>query len=235
MAARGSLTRPVRTRIVPLVLAGSALAALVASSAGCADPRSHAHGVYVLVDTSGSYTEELRTAERVVDYLLGILRPGDAVAVANVGSRSFSEREIIARASLDPRPSLANTQKRRMADEVADYLKDVEPSRHTDITGGLIQAAQYLREAGTARKTVYIVSDLEEDLDDETIRDLLPDLDGIRVVAVHVSKLPEDNRDPRRYLTRLDAWERRMSEAGAAEWRVINELENLQDTLPERG
>jgi hypothetical protein len=26
-----------------------------------------------------------------------------------------------------------------------------------------------------------------------------------------------------------------MTEAGAAEWRVINELENLRDTLPERG
>lgn len=215
------------------ITAAVALLALVTVS--CADRRSHAHGVYVLVDTSGSYTEELGTAERVVDYLLGILRPGDAIAVANVGSRSFSEEEIIAHASLDSRPSLANTQKRRVARDVETYLQDVEGSRYTDITGGLIQAAQYLREAGAANKTIYIVSDLEEDLDEETVRDLLPDLDGIRVVAVHVAKLPEDNRDPRRYLARLDSWEQRMTQAGAAEWRVINELENLRATLPERG
>lgn len=208
-------------------------AALIAS--GCTDPRSHAHGVYVLVDTSGSYAEELGTAQRVVDYLLGILRPGDAIAVANVGSRSFSEEQIVARAVLDSRPSQANRQKLAVAGQVEDSLAGVEPSRYTDITGGLIQAVEYLREAGAARKTVYIVSDLEEDLDPETVRDLDLDLAGIRVVAVHVAKLPEDNRDPNRYLARLQRWQERMKAAGASEWRVVNELENLQQTLPERG
>ena len=204
-------------------------------AAGCTDPRSHAHGVYVLVDTSGSYAEELGTAQRVVDYLLGILRPGDAIAVANVGSRSFSEEQIVARAVLDSRPSSANRQKLGVARQVEDYLAGIQPSRYTDITGGLIQAVEYLREAGTARKTVYIVSDLEEDLDPETVRDLTLDLEGIRVVAVHVAKLPEDNRDPSRYLARLQRWQERLTAAGATDWRVVNELENLQRTLPERG
>jgi hypothetical protein len=42
-----------------------------------------------------------------------------------------------------------------------------------------------------------------------------------------VVKLNTDNIDPRRYFGRLEAWERRVVSAGAAEWRVINDLERL--------
>jgi len=63
---------------------------LAALAAGCADPRSHSQAVYMLVDTSGTYAEEVNKAQLIVNYLLGTLQPGDSLAVGRVKSRSFS-------------------------------------------------------------------------------------------------------------------------------------------------
>ena len=70
-----------------------------------------------------------------------------------------------------------------------------------------------------------------EELGKGTKRDFPISLKNIRVVAVNVVKLETDNADPRRYLGRLDAWEKRVKEAGAAEWRVINDLQRLEGIL----
>jgi hypothetical protein len=51
------------------------------------------------------------------------------------------------------------------------------------------------------------------------------------VVAVNVVKLKSDNVDPRRYLGRLEAWQKRVEAAGASEWRVINDIEHLDAVL----
>ena len=61
-----------------------------------------------------------------------------------------------------------------------------------------------------------------------------PPLKGIRVVAVNVVKLKTDNVDPRRYMGRLEAWQKRVQAAGASEWRVINNIERL-DAILARG
>jgi hypothetical protein len=60
-----------------------------------------------------------------------------------------------------------------------------------------------------------------------TIRNFPISLKDIRVVAVNVTKLNTDNIDPRRYLGRLEAWQKRVQAAGASEWKVINDLERL--------
>lgn len=201
----------------------------------CPDTQTHARAVYVLLDTSGSYADEIERAGTIVGYLLATLQPGDSIAVANIGSRSFSEKEIIASLTLDRRPSWANAQKKVLRDKVRAFTRQVEPSRHTDITGGLIQAVQYLRETGAGSKTILIVSDLEEDLEASTVRDLAIDLEAIHVVAVNVIKLRQDNIDPRLYLDRVERWEERVLDAGALDWTMINELENLDRLFPPRG
>jgi hypothetical protein len=210
------------------LLAVPALAA--AHVAGCGDSRSHANAVYMLVDTSGTYAEEVGKAQLIVNYLLGSLQPGDSLAVARVRSRSFSEKDIIAKATFDQRPSQANAQKRQLRDQVESFTTTARGSSNTDITGGLIQGALFLNETGAGKKTILIFSDRQEDLDRATIRDFPIDLKDIRVVAVNVVKLRTDNIDPRRYLGRLEAWQKRVESAGAREWRVINDLEHL-DTL----
>jgi hypothetical protein len=212
------------------VLALSALPAL-ALAAGCADQRAHSHAVYLLVDTSGTYAEEVGKAQLIVNYLLGSLQPGDSLAVARVRSRSFSEKDIIAKATFDNRPSQANAQKRAFKDQVEAFTGSARGSVYTDITGGLIQGAMFLRETGAGKRTILIFSDMQEELDKAAVRNFPIDLKDIRVVAVNVVKLKTDNVDPRRYLGRLEDWEKRVVAAGAREWRVINDIEHLDALL----
>ena len=203
----------------------------LAQSLGCTDPRSHSHAVYLLVDTSGTYAQEVDKAQVIVNYLLGSLQPGDSLAVARVRSRSFSEKDIIAKATFDQRPSQANAQKRLFKDRIAAFTATAHGSVNTDITGGLIQGALFLNETGAGKKTILIFSDMQEDLDKSTIRSFPIDLKDIRVVALNVVKLKTDNIDPRRYLGRLEDWRKRVKSAGAREWRVINDLEHLDAML----
>jgi uncharacterized protein with von Willebrand factor type A (vWA) domain len=203
------------------------LAFLAAGLAGCGDPRSHTQAVYVLIDTSGTYAQEAAKAQLIINYLLGTLQPGDSLAVARVESRSFTEKDIIAKATFDQRPSQANAQKRAFRQATDNFLRNVKGSRNTDITGGLLQGAEFLNETGAGTKTIVVFSDMQEELDKITVRNIPMNLKRIRVIAVNVVKLNTDNIDPRRYFGRLEAWERRVVAAGASEWRVINDLERL--------
>jgi len=200
---------------------------LAVAAAGCADPRNHTHAVYVLVDTSGTYAREAGKAQLIINYLLGTLQPGDSLAVARVQSRSFTEKDIIAKAMFDQRPSQANAQKRAFRDKTDAFLRTVQGSAYTDITGAMIQGAEFLNETGAGKKTILIFSDMQEELDKSTIRNFPISLKSIRVIAVNVTKLGTDNIDPRRYLGRLEAWQKRVEGAGASEWKVINDLERL--------
>src|SRR3954471_16194195 len=208
--------------------------ALAAALSGCGDSRNNAQAVYMLVDTSGTYAQEAAKAQLIINYLLGTLQPGDSLAVARVESRSFSEKDIIAKARFDVRPSQANAQKRAFRDNIDGFLKTVKGSSYTDITGGLLQGAEFLNETGAGTKTIIVFSDMQEELDKVTVRDFPISLKNIRVVAVNVVKLRTDNVDPRRYLDRLEAWHKRVKSAGASEWLVINDIEHLDSVLNRR-
>ncbi|HLF38716.1 MAG TPA: VWA domain-containing protein [Burkholderiales bacterium] len=209
------------------LLASLLAAGLTVAVSGCVDSRSQAHAVYMLVDTSGTYAREAGKAQLIINYLLGTLQPGDSLAVARVQSRSFSEKDIIAKAMFDTRPSQANAQKRAFRDKTDAFLRTVSGSAYTDVTGGLIQGAEFLNETGAGKKTILIFSDMQEELDKVTIRNFPISLKNIRVIAVNVTKLGTDNIDPRRYLGRLEDWQKRVEGAGASEWKVINDLERL--------
>src|SRR5437868_2328865 len=184
--------------------------------AGCADQKGRSQAVYMLVDTSGTYAEEVGKAQVIVNYLLGSLNSGDSLAVARVRSRSFSEKDIIAKATFDGRPSQANAQKRAFREEFEAFARNSRGSAYTDITGGLIQGAMFLNETGAGKKTILIFSDMQEELDKSTVRDFPIDLKAIRVVAVNVVKLKTDNIDPRKYMGRLEDWQKRGVKAGAS-------------------
>jgi len=212
----------------------AALPAAVLAATGCVDSRSHTHAVYMLVDTSGTYAQEAGKAQVIINYLLGSLQAGDSLAVARVQSRSFSEKDIVAKATFDSRPSQENAQKRAFRERIENSFRNVPGSRYTDITGGLMQGAEFLNETGAGSKTIIIFSDMQEELDKVTQRDFPITLKGIRVVAVNVVKLKTDNIDPRKYMGRLEAWQKRVETAGAREWRVINNLDRL-DAILARG
>ena len=213
-------------------LAILALSLGMVSSGACGDNRMHSHGVYMLVDTSGTYAREMGKAAKIVNYLLATLNPGDSLAVAKVESRSFTEKDIVAKVTFDKRPSQATSQKRVFKDKIHTFAKEIKGSAYTDITGGLIQGAEYLNETKSGIKTIVIFSDMQEELGKGTIRDFPISLDGFRVVALNVTKLGTDNADPRLYLDRLARWEARVRKAGATEWVVVNDLEhNLESIL----
>ncbi len=207
------------------------VALLLAGVSSCADQRSHTQAVYMLVDTSGTYAQEVGKAQVIINYLLGTLQPGDSLAVARVRSRSFSEKDIIAKVTFDNQPTRANAQKRAFREQIDAFVKTVSGSAYTDITGGLIQGGMFLNETGAGKKTILIFSDMQEELDKATIRTFPISLKDIRIVALNVVKLKSDNIDPRRYIGRLEAWQKRVENAGATEWRVINDIEHLDAML----
>ncbi len=211
-------------------LTALALTALVALT-GCSEPSSHTRGYYMLIDTSGTYTEELAKAQQIIAFVLANLHPGDSFAVARIDTGSFSEKDIVAKITFDSRPSVANQQKRAFKETIDKFVNSTRKgSSHTDVSGGLLQAVEYLNETGSGKKTVLIFSDLEEDLAKGYVRDFQIPVVGFDVIAVNVTKLRSDNFDPRDYLNRLDQWRNRVESAGG-QWRVINDLERLDPII----
>jgi hypothetical protein len=207
------------------------LAVLALALAGCSGEAAPTNrGVYLLMDTSGTYTRELDKAQALINALLAKLEPGDSFAVARVDTGSFSERDIVARVTFDERPSMTNQQKRKFREEVDQFVRNVSPASFTDITGGLLQAAEYLNEKNPGRKTVLIFSDLKEELKQGYVRDLPLTVDGFEVIAINVTKLGSDNVDPREYMNRLEDWQHRV-QSGGGTWRVINDLDRLEHIL----
>ncbi len=195
----------------------------------CTDTTSRAKGVFMLLDTSGTYNVELKKAQSIINYLLGSLESGDSLGVARIDSGSFSEKDIIAKITFDRRPSAANNQKRKFRDTIDAFVAGAKSSSYTDITGGIAQAVDYLNETNAGRKYILIFSDLKEELAKGQLRDFPLKMEDFKVVALNVTKLRTDNIDPRHYYSRVEDWKRRVEEGGG-EWRVINDLERL-DTL----
>jgi len=200
----------------------------------CSDSRPNNRAVYLLLDTSGTYTAELEKAQVIMNYLLVTLDSGDSIAIARIDSGSFSEKDIIAKATFDSRPSTANDQKRLFKHQVDEFVSNIKfGSGNTDITGGLIQASDFVNETQAGDKYVLIFSDLEEDLQKGQIRDFPIDVQGISVVALNVTKLRSDNVDPRDYKKRLLTWQNRVQQGGG-HWRVVNDLERLDQLIAAR-
>jgi hypothetical protein len=204
-----------------------AVVGVILMLAGCSEPTPHNRGVYMLLDTSGTYTQEMDKASNIISYLLATLAPGDSLAVARIDSGSFSEKDIIAKVTFDDRPSVANQQKRGFREKMDDFIKTLKSSPYTDITGGLLQGAEFLEETGVGKKTILIFSDMEEDLKKGQVRDFALDLKGCEVIALNVTKLRSDQIDPRLYSQRLDQWRARVEEGGGT-FRVINDLDRLE-------
>jgi len=194
---------------------------------GCSDQASYSKGVYMLVDTSGTYTTELTQAQRIINFTLAKLNPGDTFVVARVDTGSFSEKDIVQKQTFEDRPSMANQQKRLFREGINEFIEDVKPSAYTDITGGMLQAIEYMNEAKSGIKTILIFSDLKEEIQAGYNRDIPINLEGYRVIAINVTKLRSDNIDPVEYLDRLDSWRNKV-ESGGGQWQVINDLERLE-------
>ncbi len=209
-----------KTIVIALILC------LFIAITGCSDSKSRSKGVYMLLDTSGTYALELKKAQLILNYLLGVLQPGDTLAVARIDTGSFSEKDIVAKVTFDDRPSYANNQKRTFQQEVNSFVSTVKSSQYTDISGGILQAIEYLNEHGSGQKYILVFSDLKQELAKGYKRDIPFQLQGFNVIALNVTKLRADNIDPRKYQDRLTRWQGEV-ESGGGTWSIINDLENL--------
>jgi hypothetical protein len=196
----------------------------------CSAPAPRNTGVYLLIDTSGSYARQVAKAQQIILFALSRLQPTDSLAVARIDTGSFSEKNIVAKATFDDRPSTANQQKRAFAGRIEKFIEEAQPAPYTDITGGVLQAIEFLNEKHPGRKEILIFSDMKEDLAKGYVRNIPLDLRGFDVVALNVTKLRADNFDPREYLSRLEAWRLKV-EKGGGHWRVINDLDRLDGLL----
>jgi len=196
------------------------------SAGGCTDAQNRTTGVYILLDTSGTSALELKKAQSIVNYLLGTLQPKDTLAVACIDTGRFSEKDIVAKMTFDQRPSLANNQKRAVQRTLADFVATAKSSFYTDISGGILQAIEYLNEAGAGQKYILIFSDLQEELAEGHVCDVPFQLTDFNVIAFNVTRLRQDIREPGNYLDRVEQWRFRV-ESGKGKWRVVNDLERL--------
>jgi hypothetical protein len=210
-----------------LALVISACLALAGCGGGEKAAPGIGHGVYMLIDTSGTYTEELEKAQQIINVTLAKLYPGDSFAVARIDTGSFSEKDIVAKVTFDERPSMANHQKRLFKEEIEKFVKTVKPAKYTDITGGILQATEFLNEKGTGKKTILIFSDMKEELEEGYNRKIAFELKNFDVVAINVTKLRTDNYDPHEYMSRLENWQSRVV-AGGGSWRVTNDMDQLE-------
>ena len=197
----------------------------------CGEPVARNQGVYMLIDTSGTYTEELDKAQQVINYTLAKMNPGDTFAVASINTGSFSEKNIQAKVTFDDRPSITNKQKQAFQQSIQKFVDEAKPASYTDITGGLLQAVEFLNEKKPGSKTILIFSDLKEEIKEGYNRDVPLKLDGFNLIALNVTKLRSDNVDPNQYLGRLDEWKSRVEQSGG-HWQVVNDLERLEKVLP---
>ena len=203
---------------------------LAACSGGQTTSVARNTGLYLLIDTSGTYNRQVTKAEQIILVALSKLQPTDSFAVARIDTASFTEKNIIAKATFDDRPSTCNQQKRAFASRIEKFIDDSTPAPYTDITGGLLQAIEYLKEKNPGHKEILIFSDMKEDLAKGYVRDIPLDLKGFDVVALNVTKLRTDNFDPREYMARLDTWKSKV-EAGGGHFRVINDIDRLDGLL----
>lgn len=194
--------------------------------AGCSDTKKHSKGVYMLLDTSGTHASELEKAQSILNALLLTLNPLDTLAVARVDTQSFDKKDIIAKVTFHHRPSIANNQKRAFHNKIGNFISKVKKSPYTDFSGGILQAVAYLNEADPGNKFILIFSDLKEELKKDRQNDVPFQLGGFKVIALNVTTLRANIRDPIKYMEQVEQWGNKIERCNG-QWQVANDLDRL--------
>lgn len=202
---------------------------------GCSDGRRYDQAVAVLIDVSGTYSNERAEVVNILKReVLPALVPGDTLLVVRIDSESYQKENVEALVTLDNRPSHANAQKLAVAQKLDAFARGSERSEYTDIPGAMMLAAEYLREIPSGSRVMLVFSDMREDLPAGATRRLAQtEFEGIQVVAMNVKRLASDNEDPARYRARLARWEEAVTQSGALGWRALMDSSKLPAYLEE--
>ena len=205
------------------------LAAIVSFLAGCSENRAYETAICALVDISGTYADEKVNVARLIKAgILPGMVTGDSLFFISIDSNSFNEDNLKQRVKLDYRPSFANQQKLEFASKLDTFATSPEQSSFTDISGALMLCSDYLKSTGARTQLAIIFSDMQEELQPGVDRRFEEDeFSDFHIAAMNVIRLAGDSTDPRIYRERLRDWERKVLEAGAAEWQVIFEASQI--------
>lgn len=209
------------------------LACLALLLVACDDGREQAQAICALVDTSGTYRDQIEDAARVLrTAVLPRLRPGDSLVVVRIDDNTYEKQNVDFAMTLDDRPLRANRQKQEIAESIGTIATRAGRPRHTDISGGMMLCAEYLAELKAGKKIMIAFSDMQEDLPPGVARRFEDhELKDMRVLAMNVKRLKADSAQPMQYRARLAEWEHVVKAKGAPEWQVIIEPERLVSYL----
>jgi hypothetical protein len=206
---------------------------LLACVGSCSKPGEYAQTVCVAVDVSGTYADQAAEVTNIIRTgILPSLLPGDSLVVVNIDSDSYEKENVVGRLTLDHRPSNANAQKLAFANRLDEFASLAAGSRYTDISGAMMMCTDHLRAQDANTKAIIVFSDLQEDQPEGARRNMPPDeFAGLYVAAVNVKQLRDDTENPHLYRQRLEAWQERVTEGGAEQWKLIVDPATLPDYL----
>jgi hypothetical protein len=141
-----------------------AILALTALALGCGESRRYDQAIGVLIDVSGTYSDERKETVNVIKReVLPNMVPGDTLIVIRIDSESYDKENVESLLTLDRRPSHANAQKLALARKLDAFAGESHGSQHTDIPGAIMLASEYLSEVGSDSRVMLIFSDMQED------------------------------------------------------------------------
>lgn len=200
---------------------------------GCADGKRYDQAICALIDVSGTYADQKADAVRILKRdVLPEMVPGDTLMVIEIGSESYTKKNLVALVTLDSRPSQANAQKLALAQRLDAFAKGADTSKYTDILGAMMLGTDYLRELHSGSRVMLVFSDMDQDLPKGMHRRLQQnEFKGLQVIAMNVKRLGADNANPDAYRARLAHWQRAVRKAGATGWRTMMDEQQLPEVL----
>jgi hypothetical protein len=209
-----------------------ALSVTVAVSA-CTDSKQYETSYCALMDISGTYAGEKSTVVNIIKAgIVPEMIPGDSLFFVKIDSNSYAEENLVTKLTLDYRPTKANSQKMAVAKKLDDFSKGNAKSRLTDISGALMLCSDYLKAAQSGTKVMFVFSDMKEELPAGVVRKFTDDeFEGIDIVAMNVIKLSKDSANPEVYRTRLSAWDKQITNAGARSWNTLIDATKIQEFI----
>lgn len=211
--------------MTPKVLLGAVCAIAMAALAACGLVTSTNRSVFVVFDVSGTYVKAVPDATKYANLLITDLQPGDWFGASQISACSFSEKEIILQRQLPETPSMADTAKRELFDQLNVYAGQVKSAKFTDIRGAIAQAAFELRQRPEAARFIVLFSDMVDDYSKSCDTSKIElDLTGITVIAANVIK--SNPGDPEKYFALLEKWEKTVTDAGGT-WHLVSSPDQL--------
>ena len=141
------------------------LFALALLSLSCSDGTTYRQAVALLVDVSGTYTDQAGEVGNIVKReILPSLLPGGTLMLVRIDSQSYEKSNLEALVTLDSRPSRANAEKLAFAGKLDAFAQGTQRAEYTDIPGAMMLAAEYLREIEAGSRVILVFSDMQTDL-----------------------------------------------------------------------